>query len=151
MEIITGERVGGRAPLRLTVGCVLLDDAGRVLLMQRADNGRWALPGGGVEPGESVAEAVAREVAEETGLEVRPLHLVGVYSNPNLLVRYADGHEFQPVALTFRCELLGGTPRSTDEALAVAWFPVDALPDMLWVHRERLADALAEREAAAIK
>ena len=151
MEIVTGERVGSRAPLRLTVGCVLLDEQGRVLLMQRSDNGCWALPGGGVEPGESVAEALTREVAEETGLQVRPLRLVGVYSSPHRLVRYADGNEFQPVALTFRCELVGGTPRPTDEALAVAWFSVDALPDLLSVHRERLADALADREAAAIK
>jgi ADP-ribose pyrophosphatase YjhB (NUDIX family) len=151
MEIVTGERVGRRAPLRLTVGCVLLDDRRRVLLMQRADNGRWALPGGGVEPGESVAEALAREVQEETGLAVRPVRLVGVYSNPDRLVRYADGNEFHAVALTFRCELIGGTPRPTEEALAVEWFSVDALPEMLWVHRERLADALTEREAAAIK
>jgi len=65
MAIVTEERVGRRAPLRLTAGCVLLDDRRRVLLLQRADNGGWALPGGSAEPGESAAAAVAREVQEE--------------------------------------------------------------------------------------
>jgi ADP-ribose pyrophosphatase YjhB (NUDIX family) len=152
VEILTGERIGARAPLRLTVGCVLRDAEGRVLLMRRSDNGLWGLPGGGVEPGESVAEAVAREVYEETGLTIRPRRLVGVYSDPNRIVRYADGNEYQPVALNFLCELVEGTPRPSDEALAVEWFPADALPDdLLWVYRQRLADALADTPAAAIR
>ena len=151
MEIVQGERIGRRAPLRLVVGCVLLDEQRRVLLMQRSDNQRWALPGGGVESGESVAEALVREVAEETGLTVRPLQLVGVYSSPDIVVRYADGHEYQMVSLTFRCTLVAGTPRPTEEALAVQWFPLDALPDLLPVHRERLADALADQPTTVIK
>lgn len=151
MEIVTGERVGREAPLRLTVGCVLFDARGRVLLMKRSDNGYWALPGGGVEPGESVTEALVREVEEETGLQVRPVHLIGVYSNPHVMLRYADGHTCQPVSLTFRCELEGGTACATEEALAVEWFAPDALPALLPLHHERLADALAGREAAAIR
>ena len=54
----------------------------RVLLQRRDDNGRWGLPGGSVEPGESVRTAVIREVHEETGLDVEPLRLIGVYSDP---------------------------------------------------------------------
>lgn len=151
MEIVRGPRVGREGPLRLVVNCVLLDAQRRVMLMRRRDNGYWALPGGGVEPGESVAEALVREVEEETGLRVRPVQLVGVYSNPDVLLRYADGHRCQPVSLTFRCELVGGAPRETEEATAVAWFAIDALPELLPIHHERLADALAARPSAAIR
>lgn len=151
MEIITGPRIGREGPVRLTVGCVLFDEQGRVLLMKRRDNGYWALPGGGVEPGESVTEALVREVEEETGLRVRPVQLIGVYSSPDVLLRYADGHRCQPVSLTFRCALEGGAPRETEEATAVAWFPVDALPELLPIHHERLADALAGHIAAVIR
>jgi 8-oxo-dGTP pyrophosphatase MutT (NUDIX family) len=64
--------------IRPGVAAVIFDE-GRVLLQRRDDTGRWGLPGGGVEPGESVRQALIREVREETGLEVEPLRLIGVY------------------------------------------------------------------------
>jgi 8-oxo-dGTP pyrophosphatase MutT (NUDIX family) len=64
------------------VGVIIVDDQERILLEQRYDNGMWGLPGGGIEPGESVFEAALREVKEETGLDIRIKGLLGIYSEP---------------------------------------------------------------------
>src|SRR5438034_11818350 len=79
--------------IRPGVSAIILTGEG-LLLQRRSDNRLWGLPGGGVEPGESVTEAVVREVREETGLEVVPLRLIGVYSSPEhgQIVTYPDGY-----------------------------------------------------------
>ena len=84
------------------VTAVVEDDQGRVLLIHRVDNDRWALPGGQVEVGERVAETVVREVREETGIEVEVLGLTGVYSDPKHVIAYDDGEVRQQFALSFR-------------------------------------------------
>ena len=71
------------ARLRRTAACgIVFDPRGNLLLHRRADNGRWALPGGAIETGETAAEAVVREVGEETGYVIEVLRIVGVYSDP---------------------------------------------------------------------
>ncbi len=140
--------------LRLAVTALVLDDQGRVLLQQRADNGHWGLPGGGVEPGESLVQALAREVREETGYEVEVVRLVGVYSDPTLrqYTRYPDGELVHYVSCTFECRVVAGAPALCDETLALAWHRPDALPEpFVPPHRVRLADALARREAAFVR
>ena len=78
--------------IRASVSAVIFDRRGRLLLQQRSDGGQWGLPGGSVEIGESVTDAVRREVNEETGLNVAVKRMVGVYSDPALqVVRYPDG------------------------------------------------------------
>src|SRR6266567_6257010 len=84
---------------RIGVFALIFDDQGRVLLGHRRDIDWWNLPGGGMEAGETVDEAMIREVREETGLQVRVEQLVGVYSKP----------QKQEVVLTFRCAVIGGT------------------------------------------
>jgi hypothetical protein len=69
------------------VSAVVVDDAGRLLLHCRQDNGLWVLPGGGLEVGESVGEAVVREVAEETGYQVEPMYVVGSTPTRNISSR----------------------------------------------------------------
>ena len=97
-----GDRIGGNGRLLLGCSATLFDERGdKVLLTRRADNGRWCLPGGAVEAGESVAEACEREVWEETGLRVQVARLLGVYSNPHRLLEYADGNRYHLVALNF--------------------------------------------------
>ena len=70
---------------------IVIDQDGRILLHRRDDNELWSIPGGAMEVGERIADTVIREVEEETGLEVKPERVVGIYSNPQHVVEYADG------------------------------------------------------------
>ncbi len=106
---------------------------GGLLLVHKTDNDLWALPGGGVDPGESVSEAVVREVKEETGLDVQVLDLVGVYTNPRHVIAYDDGEVRQQFSLCFRARLLGGVIGTSSETKDVRFVAVDEL-DQLNIH-----------------
>ena len=103
--MITLERDYERAlGIRPSVSAVIFDRRGRLLLQQRSDGGQWGLPGGSVEIGESVSDAVRREVREETGLHVSVRRLIGVYSAPERqVVRYPDGHVWHYVNVCDAC------------------------------------------------
>src|SRR5947199_5625125 len=92
---------GSPASFRIAVSALIVDE-GRILLAYRRDIDWWNLPGGGMEVGETVDEALQREVSEETGVEVEIEQLVGVYSKP----------QKQEIVLTFRCHISGGTLRA---------------------------------------
>jgi ADP-ribose pyrophosphatase YjhB (NUDIX family) len=132
--------------IRPGVSAVIFDDAGRVLLQQRTDNGNWGLPGGAVEFGESVLEALHREVREETGLTITVERLVGVYSHPehHQIVTYPDGNVIHFVSTCFACRPTGGTLTLGDETAGLAWFEASRWPATLMpIHRLRIDDALA--------
>src|SRR3954471_14585046 len=80
---------------------IVVDEAGRILLHRRRDNEMWALPGGVMELGESIAECAVREVREETGLEVEITGIVGIYSDPKHVFAYADGEVRQEFSVCF--------------------------------------------------
>ena len=101
---------------------VVADDRGRILLQRRSDNALWSIPGGAMEPGESIAQTVVREVKEETGLDVAPEALVGIYSNPHHLIEYADGEVRQQFSICFACRLVGGQVAVSDESSEVGFF-----------------------------
>jgi 8-oxo-dGTP pyrophosphatase MutT (NUDIX family) len=154
VAVITLERDHERAlGVRVSASAVIFDRRRRLLLQQRSDGGQWGLPGGSVEIGESVSEAVAREVREETGLVVVPRRLVGVYSDPDLqVVRYPDGNVWHYVTVCFECVVRGGTLTTCDETLALEWFALDSLPAALLTnHRIRIRDARARRVAAFVR
>ena len=112
---------------------------GRVLLQWRANQPVWNLPGGLVEPGESLVETGVREVREETGLVVRPTRLVGVYSRPRW--RAGGNHQVLFAAEPIAGDLADYDPRETR---AARFFAPGALPtDLVWWHRRWIADALA--------
>jgi ADP-ribose pyrophosphatase YjhB (NUDIX family) len=115
------------------VTAVVTDPEGRVLLIHRTDNDRWALPGGEVELGENVSQAVIREVREETGLEVEITDFVGIYSDPKHIIAYDDGEVRQQFSLCFRARPIGGALRGSLESKEVSWVPSDEL-DALRIH-----------------
>jgi len=133
--------------IRLSVSAVVWEAApgGALLLMQRSDNGHWGLPGGYVEPGESVREAAAREVVEETGFAVETGRLIGVYSDPaTQVIDYGD-ERVQAVNLCFEARPAGerGEPTTPEETLATGWYAADALPEpFVPIHQIRIRDAL---------
>jgi 8-oxo-dGTP pyrophosphatase MutT (NUDIX family) len=97
------------------------DRAGRVLMVQRSDNGRWALPGGGHDIGEYIGDTVVREVREETGIEVEVLGLSGIYTDPGHVMRYDDGEVRQQFSICFRARPVGGRLRTSSETTQVRW------------------------------
>jgi ADP-ribose pyrophosphatase YjhB (NUDIX family) len=152
--VITLERDATRAiGIRPAVSAVIFDRRGRLLLQQRSDGGQWGLPGGSVEIGESVRDAVIREVREETGLIVAVRRLVGVYSMPSLqLVRYPDGNVWHHVSVSFECAVRGGSLTACDETLALEYFPLQRLPPtLLHHHRVRIRDASSRKVAPFIR
>jgi 8-oxo-dGTP pyrophosphatase MutT (NUDIX family) len=152
--VITLERDPERAlGVRASVSAVIWDRRGRLLLQQRSDGGQWGLPGGSVEVGESVIEAVRREVKEETGLLVGIRRLVGVYSDPALqIVRYPDGLVWHYVNVCFECVARGGELTTCDETLDLRFFAPRALPrTLLPNHRIRIRDARSRRAVAFIR
>jgi 8-oxo-dGTP pyrophosphatase MutT (NUDIX family) len=139
--------------VRPSVSAVITDRRGRLLLQQRSDGGQWGLPGGSVEIGESVTEAIVREVREETGLRVSVGRLIGVYSEPGLqVVRYPDGNVWHYINVCFACAVQGGELTTCDETLALAWVAPGRLPRTLLAnHRVRIRDARRRRPAAFVR
>ncbi len=149
-QILYGPRLGKEGQLRVGCSAVIFDEKReKVLLTQRMDNGRWCLPGGHMESGESAAEACEREVWEETGLKVRATRLLGVYSNPDQLVIYKDGNKAFFVVLNFEAQALEGEPGLSDETTAFGWFSLEEMETMPIHanHKIRVEDALLGGDA----
>lgn len=119
----------------VSVTGVVRREDGRILAIQRVDDGRWVPPGGVLEMGETPQQGVVREVLEETGVRVEPLRLTGVYKNMRLGV----------VSLAILCRPVSGDPHRTEEAAAVAWLlPSEAVELMPEARAARVTDALRD-------
>jgi 8-oxo-dGTP pyrophosphatase MutT (NUDIX family) len=126
------------------------DEHGRVLLHRRSDTGQWALPAGSLDLGETLAATAVRETREETGLEIEPTRLVGVYSGFEIV--YPNGDRLQPFSHLFECRVVGGQPQADGhESLEVAFFPPDRLPPADARFDQRIADALAGQAEAFVR
>lgn len=108
----------------------IFDQAGRILLHLRADDRRWCLPCGWVEPSESPEQAAVRETREETGLEVEPLELVGVFSRPP----DRRWSLFSMVAVVYLCQVTGGALQLSHEGLDLRYWPIDDVQDWHATH-----------------
>ncbi len=149
-----GDRIAREGKIRLGCSAIIFDETRqKALLTQRADNGQWCLPSGGVDPGERVEETCIREVYEETSLNIRVTRLVGVYSDPNRLVEYPDGNKAHVIAFSFEGEIISGELGLSDETTDYGYFSVEEMDklDMLLNHKERILDAIAKVERAIIK
>jgi 8-oxo-dGTP pyrophosphatase MutT (NUDIX family) len=98
---------------------------GRLLVQRRSDSGTWELPGGSVDPGEHPAQALVREVFEETGLVVRPRRLLAVLGGPAHRLHYPNGDVVEYTSSVFGCEPIGGTLGPRDGEASEARFVAD--------------------------
>lgn len=112
------------------VSAIVTDDKAAILLILRTDNGYWSIPGGGVKPGESLKQATAREVKEETGLDCEVTGLVGIYSDPNHVAAYDDGEVRQEFSICFTTRYLGGAIATSDESAEVRFVPVPTISEL---------------------
>ncbi|EXU66556.1 NUDIX hydrolase [Streptomyces sp. PRh5] len=127
----------------MSVAGVIVDDAGRALLIKRRDNGKWEPPGGVLEREETIPDALQREVLEETGIKIAlPATLTGIYKNMTGLI----------VSLVFRCEAIDGTPTTGAETRALRWATRDEVTELAdEAYAIRVLDALDNTSPPAIR
>ncbi len=117
----------------------VLIENGRILLINRAkepDLGKWAIPGGRIEENETAEECLKREFKEETGLDVEPVKLIGIYSDPKRDPRKIIG-------AAYIVKRIGGEIKAGDDAGEAKWFGIEELPaELAFDHREILKDAI---------
>jgi 8-oxo-dGTP pyrophosphatase MutT (NUDIX family) len=130
-------------PHSVSVAGVIVDDAGRALLIRRRDNGHWEPPGGVLEPEETIPHALQREVLEETGIKIAlPATLTGVYKNMSGLI----------VSLVFRCEAIDGHLSTGDETSALRWATRDEVSELAdEAYAIRVLDALDAASPPAVR
>ncbi len=130
-----------------TASVVVRDAANRLLLVKRADDGTWCLPGGRLEPGESWAACAVRECREETGLSVALSGLFGVYSEPvDQVHTYPNGDRIQVAAVVFSAKVLGARATAVDplEITETGHFAPDEMPEeIMRCDAPIVADALS--------
>jgi ADP-ribose pyrophosphatase YjhB (NUDIX family) len=126
----------------VSVSAVITDDHDRALLIQRRDNHHWEPPGGVLELGESIEDGLRREVREETGLDVEPVALTGVYKNMTRGI----------IALVFRCKVTGGDLAATDESADFRWVSAAEVSELAAeAYAVRVVDGLHPEVAPAIR
>jgi 8-oxo-dGTP diphosphatase len=124
------------------VSAMIFDQHGRVLLQRRSDTGDWATVGGAIDPGEEPADALVREILEETGIVVEPLRIIGVYATP--VITYPNGDRCIYIITQFLCRPLDGEPEprvADDESLEVRYFGREELPELRPDQLERVLHA----------
>lgn len=133
--------------IAVAVSAFIQDDKRRILMIRRTDNDLYAIPGGQLELGETLAQAAVREVYEETGVECTITGVVGLYSNPSHVVAYDDGEVRQEFSICFRAAATSGDLRTSVESKEVFWIAPQEL-DVLNIHesiRLRIQHALSGR------
>ena len=122
----------GYATPKVGADAAIFNAAGEILLVLRADDHRWCLPCGWVEPYEAPVETAVREAHEETGLKVRPIQLVGVFYRP--AGAYTGAHAL--IALVYLCEILDGSLTLSHEHLDARYWPIEAVGEWHANHRD---------------
>jgi 8-oxo-dGTP pyrophosphatase MutT (NUDIX family) len=101
---------------------IVVNSQGQILLIRRTDNGNWAVPGGGMDPGESITDTAVRETLEETGITCEITGLVGIYTSPRHVIRYTSNDEVrQEFSIVFTARPVGGELRPSNESAEPQW------------------------------
>jgi ADP-ribose pyrophosphatase YjhB (NUDIX family) len=112
-----------------SVNVVVVNDEDSVLMIRRTDNGNWAVPGGAIDLGESVAQAAVRETLEESGIECEVTGIVGIYSDPRHVILYtSNGEVRQEFSIVLTARALSGQPTPSSESSEVRWVPASEVP-----------------------
>lgn len=126
---------------------IVVNDQGEILMIRRTDNGNWAVPGGGMDLGESITQTAVRETREETGITCEITGLVGIYTNPHHVILYtSNGEVRQEFSIVFTARPVGGELRPSSESSEPRWVPPEAV-ESLQMHpsmRQRIDRYLAE-------
>jgi ADP-ribose pyrophosphatase YjhB (NUDIX family) len=131
----------------VAVSAFVQDEHGRLLMIRRTDNDLYSIPGGAQDVGETIGQAVIREVKEETGIDIEPTDIIGVYSDPKHVVAYSDGEVRQQFSICFRAQPRGGKLQTSNESSEVHWVDREHL-QALNIHpsiRLRIEHGFAER------
>jgi len=127
---------------------IVVNNQGEILLIRRTDNGNWAVPGGGMDPGESITDTAVRETLEETGITCEITGLVGIYTNPGHVIRYTSNNEVrQEFSIVFTARPTGGQLRPSSESAEPQWVS-PAIVRRLQMHasmRQRIQHYLDKR------
>jgi ADP-ribose pyrophosphatase YjhB (NUDIX family) len=136
-----------------SVNVVVVNDAGEMLMIRRTDNDNWAVPGGAIDLGESVAQAAVRETREESGIECEITGIVGIYSDPKHVLLYtSNGEVRQEFSIVLTAQPLSGQPTPSSESSEVRWVPVSEVLDYTMDRsmRIRVNDYLDHKESPVI-
>ena len=136
-----------------SVNVVVVNDAGEILMIRRTDNDNWAVPGGAIDLGESVAQAAVRETREESGIECEISGIVGIYSDPKHVLLYtSNGEVRQEFSIVLTARPLSGQPTPSSESSEVRWVPVSEVRDLTMDRsmRIRINDYLDRKESPVI-
>jgi ADP-ribose pyrophosphatase YjhB (NUDIX family) len=136
-----------------SVNVVVVNDAGEILMIRRTDNDNWAVPGGAIDLGESVAQAAVRETREESGIECEITGLVGIYSDPKHVLLYtSNGEVRQEFSIVLTARPVSGEPTPSDESSEVRWVPTSVVGEYTMDRsmRIRIDDYLARRKTPVI-
>jgi 8-oxo-dGTP diphosphatase len=116
----------------------VIHDREKFMLARHRHSGLWSLVGGGIEPGEEPADALRREVVEETGAQIQIRGIVGAYGGEPMMVTYPNGDQVGYVTVAYDCELLSVASPDLEELLEIGWFErstIKSLPRRDWIDR----------------
>lgn len=125
--------------IKPSAGAFVRDDPGRILLIRRDDNGNWSMPGGAMDPGESLTACAVRETLEETGISIEVTGLVGIWTDPRHRIEYtSNGEVRQEFTIIYAGRYLGGEPTPSAESTHVEWVSPEAVPSLQMDQSQRI-------------
>lgn len=136
-----------------SVNVVVVNDAGEILMIRRTDNDNWAVPGGAIDLGESVAQAAVRETREESGVECEVTGVIGIYSDPKHVILYtSNGEVRQEFSIVLTARPLSGQPTPSSETSEARWVPVSEARDYTMDRsmRIRINDYLDRKQSPVV-